>query len=315
MEIDDASKMLPKNQSLLVFWVRNSCLYHNLAMRLLRLHNFSARYEKQNGALVIALLILTFVPGHAWAFAVMPSLNTYNKELAKDALIQVAELKCDGVWFITQNSDFEDSEWRFVFDALKGHQVSEDNPNRDKSYVDYLRIMKKAPDASLCYNETGGLPGGTLLTDEQIQRQYESHGNRPIICLTRSYGGEWKTRTDRCLISPKVGAICMECVKEALLENINDPAGCIKAARRQHKRVYILLHAAGDGWSLEENRKIITNLNNWCPREMADGEVFLVYQNYHGGITAWFGPGGVKEAIQQACRMPNYSAGTKAIGK
>ena len=122
----------------------------------------------------------------------MPSLNTYNKELAKDALIQVAELKCDGVWFITQNSDFDDSEWRFVFDALKGHQVSEDNPNRDKSYVDYLRIMKKAPDASLCYNETGGLPGGTLLTDEQIQSQYESHGNRPIICLTRSYGGEWE---------------------------------------------------------------------------------------------------------------------------
>ena len=106
----------------------------------------------------------------------------------------------------------------------------------------------------------------------------------------------------------------MEYVKEALLGNINDPVGCIKAARKQHKPVYILLHAAGDGWSLEENRKIIANLDKRCPQEMASNEVFLIYQNYNGSIAGWFGTGGVKEAIRQACRMPNYSAVTKVIG-
>lgn len=306
--------MLPKVNHRRLFSVRNTGLCHKLTMGLPRSGNFRAANEKKIRLLLVALLILTFVTGHAWAYGVMPSLNTYNKELAKDALIHVVELKCNGVWFITQNSDFEDSEWRSVFDELKGHQVSEDNPNGNKSYVDYLRIMKKAPDASLCYTETGGLPGGTLLTDEQIQAQYKSHGNCPIICLTRSFGGEWRTQTERCLKNPKVGAICLEYVKEALLENINDPTDCIKVARRQHKRVYILLHAAGDGWSLEENRKIIANLGNWCPLEMASGEVFLVYQNYHRSITGWFGPGGVKEAIRQACKMPNYSPAIESIG-
>jgi hypothetical protein len=170
--------------------------------------------------LMVILMILVLASGQSWAYRVMPSLNTYNKELIKDALARVVELKCNGVWFITQNSDLADSEWQTVFNTLGGHDISEDNPGQNRSYVDYLRIVKKAPACSLCYNETGGLPGGTLLSEKQIQAQYRSHGNHPIICLTR---------------------------------------------------------------------------------------VFLVYQNYHQSTKAWYGPGGVKEAIRQACEMPNYT--------
>ncbi len=249
--------------------------------------------------------------GRAPAFDVLPSLNTYRTATIKDAAMRVIELKSDGVWFITQNSDFNDEEWHALFQSLGGPHISEDNPAGNKSYVDYSRIMGRQPDAALCYNETGGMPGGTQLSNEQIEAQSKSHGNRPvIICLTRSYGGAWKTQTDRCLDNPKVAAICMEYVKKALLENINAPAGCIKAVRRKHKPVYLLLHAAGDGWTLEENKKIIENLNTWCPNEMSSGEVHLVYQNYTPGVAGWFGPGGVKEALQQARRMPNYASRT-----
>lgn len=258
---------------------------------------------------VFAILIpaCTLLSGQALAFTVMPSLNSYKQAAVDDAVNRAAELKSDGVWFITENSDLPDSAWRKIFQSLGRPHISEDNPDGNKSYSDYVRIMVRNPDASFCYNETGGLPGGTQLTDEQIKSQSLTHGNKPLVVLTRSYGGEWQKQTDRCLDNPMVSAICMEYVKEALLNNINAPAECIRAARGKNKPVYILLHAAGDGWTLEENKKIIENLNAWCPAEMAGHDVHLVYQNYGGGIEGWFGPGGVKEAIQQARQMPNYT--------
>ncbi len=189
--------------------------------------------------------------------------------------------------------------------------MSEDNPESSKSYDDYVRIKGAPPEDAMCYNETGGLPGGTLLSDSQIDVQFKSHGNRPIICLTRSYGGPWRTETDRCLKNTKLRGICLEYVKKALLENINAPAEGIRAVLKARKRVYILLHAAGDGWTLEENKKIIENLNAWCPEAMQNENVYLVYQNYSAEAEGWFGPGGVKEAIDQACEMPNYTGRRK----
>lgn len=103
----------------------------------------------------------------------------------------------------------------------------------------------------------------------------------------------------------------MEYVKEALVGNVNAPAECIRAAVRLEKPVYILLHGAGDGWTLEENKVIIKNLNRWCSKEMERSDVYLVYQNYRSDSAGWFGPGGVKEAIDQACAMPNYTGARK----
>ena len=260
--------------------------------------------------LTLTLSLIFGACGQGRAFTVLPSLNTYKKAYIEDAVDRATELKSDGVWFITPNSDLNDAEWRMVFQTLGGPHITEDNPDGNKSFRDYTRIMQGEPDACFCYNETGGLAGGTQLSDAQIEAQSESHGNRPLIALTRSYGGEWRKQTNRCLDHPKVAAICMEYVKKALLENINAPAECIRAARMKNKPVYILLHAAGDGWTLEENKKIIENLNQWCPDEMASGEVHLVYQKYTPGAEGWFGPGGVRDAIQQARQMPNHTPQT-----
>lgn len=254
---------------------------------------------------VAGIVVLTQT--HALGFNVMPSLNCYTKQAAEDAVPRVADLKSDGAWFITQNSNFNAAEWQTIFGMLGGCQVSEDNPTSNKSFTDYARVMGGPPEDSMCYNETGGLPGGTLLSDEQIDAQFQSHGNRPIICLTRSYGGAWRTETDRCLKNPKVRGICMEYVKAALLNDINAPAECIQAILKEKKRVYILLHSAGDGWSLEENKQIIDNLNHWCPEAMQRSDVYLVYQNYQVSTKGWFDPGGVKDVIDQACTMPNYT--------
>jgi len=253
------------------------------------------------------LLACALLTSRAPAFTVMPSLNSYRQAGIEDAVQRTGELKADGVWFITANSDLSDAAWMKVFESLGRPHISEDNPGGNKSFSDYQRITGSNPDASFCYNETGGLPGGTQLTDEQIKTQSRSHGNNPLIVLTRSYGGEWRTQTDRCLDNPQVAAICMEYVKRALLNNISAPAECIRATLKKNKPVYLLLHAAGDGWTLEENKKIIENLSAWCPEEMAGGNVHLVYQYYGSTPEGWFGPGGVKDAIQQARQMPNYT--------
>jgi hypothetical protein len=259
--------------------------------------------------LTIALSALALTTDSAFGYRVMPSLNTYKKSVIPDAVSRVVELKADGVWFITQNMDFTDSQYRTIFNTLGGLQSSEDNPDSDKSFVDYLRITGTLPHDCMCYNETGGLQGGTLLTDTQIGRMYSQHGDRPIICLTRSYGGKWRTETDRCLNNSRVSGICMEYVKEALLENINAPAECIKAVLAKGKRCYLLLHAGrSNGWTDSENEQIIKNLNRWAPAEMKSGQVILVYQNYHGSEADWLADSeSVKSVIIMACSMPNYT--------
>ena len=50
------------------------------------------------------------------------SLNTYKKSVIPEALDQVEKLKSDGVWFITHNMDFEDEEYRHIFEVLGGLQ-------------------------------------------------------------------------------------------------------------------------------------------------------------------------------------------------
>jgi len=257
--------------------------------------------------ITMSIAALLLPPHAAFSFWVMPGLNTYKTTTG--GVSRVGELKTDGAWFITQNSDFTDLQWESIFDALGGIHTSEDNPDQNKSYVDYERIMGAPPFDSMSYNETGGLPGGTLLTDSQIDAMYASHGNRPILGMTRSYGGAWRTETDRVLENPKVEGITMEYVKEALLENINAPAQALNAIRASGKRAYVLLHAgASDGWTDAENIQIINNLNAWAPNAMASDEVVLVYQNYHGTEADWFAAAeSVKSALIKATFMPNYS--------
>ena len=259
--------------------------------------------------ITITVSLTSLIGEKAFAYLTMASLNTYRKVTIPDAVERVAELKSDGVWFITQNMDFTDSEYHAIFTTLGGLQMSEDNPDANKSYTDYVRVMGTPPNGSMCYNETGGLPGGTLLSNTQIDNMYASHGNRPITCLTRSYGGDWRTQTDRCLNNAKVSGICMEYVKEALLENINAPAECINATLAKGERCFLLLHGgASDGWSDAENEQIIENLNSWAPAAMQSNNVVLVYQNYSGGESDWLADSeSVKSAIIQACNMPNYT--------
>jgi hypothetical protein len=179
--------------------------------------------------------------------------------------------------------------------------------------------MGVMPLDSMCYNETGGTPGGTLLTDEQIDQQYASHGNKPIIVLTRAYvPGPWKDEVDRCLANPKVAGVCMEYVKEALLETTpgihNGAPQCIQAILAAGKKCYMLLHGGADGWTDAENATIINKLNAWAPVQMATDDIILVYQNYAietdpaDKTSEWLGDTqSVKSAIRQAKTMLNYT--------
>ena len=108
------------------------------------------------------------------------------------------------------------------------------------------------------------------------------------------------------------GTACARCKENGGDGGCAIPPG-IRAILGQGKPVYLLLHAGGNGWTLDENKHIIENLNKWCPTEMKRDQVYLIYQDYSGHDEAWFGKEGVAAAIHQACSMPNYSGSRKAV--
>ena len=247
------------------------------------------------------------------AFEVMVSLNTYRKAKVTDAVDRVDELYGDGVWFITKNTDFSNNELRDTYDLLGGRQVSEDNPNNTESYDKYLSIMGKKPTASFFYNETGGKPGGTLLSNAQINSKYAHTGNKKIICLTRAYlAGAWKNQTDRCLNNSKVEAIAIEPVRAVFFGFPNGLPRLINACKNKGKRLYIMLHAAPDGWSDADQHHILSELNKWGGAHFETDNIVLVYQNYdqHAGnhTNDWLGDSqSVKSAMRIAMAHPKYS--------
>jgi hypothetical protein len=267
---------------------------------------------------VFFLSISLIVSPKVEAYLVMPSLNTFKSSNITNEQYRVDELHSDGVWFITANSDFSYNQYSNIFSTLGGRHVSEDNPTHSDSFDDYLTAMNAMPHASMCYNETGGTPGGTVLSDAQINQQYQTHGNKPILVMSRAYYGNWKTQVDRVLSNPKVAGVVLEYVKEALLESTdgihNGAPNAIHAIVGAGKKCYLLLHAGQDEWSDLENQKIINKLNSWVPDEMGTDDVILVYQNYATETTPvlktdeWFGESeSVKSAIRQAKTMTNYT--------
>ena len=257
------------------------------------------------------------------AFEVMVSLNTYKKSKVVNAVSRVNEFHADGVWFITKNSDFTDTEWRDMFEQLGGRQISEDNPGKTESYDRYVSMMGASPHESFFYNETGGEAGGTLLSDVQIDAHYAHIGNRPIICLTRAYvSGGWKTEVDRCIANHKVGAICIEPVRGAIMETSpgvhNGIPQLMDAVMAAGKKLFFLVHAAPDGWSDADQAVILSNLNRWNSAALGTDSIILVYQNYdqQGGntTTEWLGSTeSVKSAMVLAMAHSKYT-GSGPVG-
>ena len=143
---------------------------------------------------------------NTFAFQVLVDLNTYRK-YDTNSVSDVQYLKCDGVWAIPQNDSgtFTQAEWGTMQNVLGPWVVSEDNPGGHWDYDYMTQAIGRPPNDAMCYNETGGTPGGTTLTDQQIVEQSATHGGS-VVVLTRAGGGEWITQLDCAFASTQVTA-------------------------------------------------------------------------------------------------------------
>ena len=96
-----------------------------------------------------------------------------------------------------------------------------------KPGAEFKRITGSAPTAAMGYHETGELPGGTLLTDAEIDAQAVACGC-PVIVLTRAFcatdsnlhcvgkptapapADPWVANTTRALANPNVFGVAIE---------------------------------------------------------------------------------------------------------
>jgi autotransporter-associated beta strand protein len=242
-----------------------------------------AASKKQIISWVLALVFWGHFP-NAFAFQVLVDLNTYRKYDA-NSVSDVQYLKCDGVWAIPENDDgtFTQAEWGTMLNLLGPWVVSEDNPEGYRDYDYITQAIGRPPNDAMCYNETGGTPGGTTLTDQQIAEQAATHGGS-VVVLTRAGGGEWMTQLDRAFTSTQVAGGCLESVNPA----VGNAPGFIHECALYGKRAYVILVGGmGTAWVKYQ----IQNMLNVVPGLMASSNVFIVISDYSPDMSRskWYG--------------------------
>ena len=219
-----------------------------------------------------------------FAFQVLVDLNTYRKYDA-NSVSDVQYLKCDGVWAVPQNDGgtFTQGEWGTILNLLGPWAVSEDNPGGHWDYDYMTQAMGRPPNDAMSYNETGGTPGGTTLTDQQIVEQAATHGGS-VVVLTRAGGGEWMTQLDRAFASTQVVGGCLESPDPA----VGNAPGFINDCVLHGKRAYVLLVG---GMGTEWVRYQIQNMLNVVPVLMASPNTFIVISDYSTSRSRskWYG--------------------------
>jgi hypothetical protein len=216
-------------------------------------------------------------------FQVALDLNTYKASYGTD-VATLSKFHSDFLYTITVNSDLTDDEYRTALSVLSPtHWVtSEDNPSKSDSYTRLLAALGKVDD-SVCYNETGSTPGGTLLSDSQIDGNAASHGGT-VTVLTRDYSTrwiQWRQETDRCLANAKVTGVVLETANPY---SDQDAVDLVNATLAKGKRQYFLLPGGDTAYTLSS----INYLLNKAPAAMADSRVHFIIYNY-SKADAWFG--------------------------
>ena len=235
---------------------------------------------------VCCILVLAFWChlSNTFAFQVLVDLNTYRKYDA-NSVSDVQYLKCDGVWAVPENDvgTFTQAEWGTILTLLGPWAVSEDNPGGHWDYDYMTQAMGRPPNDAMCYNETGGTPGGTTLTDQQIIAQAATHGGS-VVVLTRAGGGEWITQLDRAFNSTQVVGGCLESPDPA----VGNAPGFINDCVLHGKRAYVLLVG---GMGTEWVRYQIQNMLNAVPALMASPNTFIVISDYSPSRSRskWYG--------------------------
>ena len=268
----------------------------------------------------------------ASGYEVVLSTNSLRLARVPGAMDRIGELAADGAWFIPGNSDLRPDQWRPLLARLHGTHYTEDvlkHPDGSDATGtrDFYRQASegKSPAMAMVYNEHPG-EGNTVLDPDEIEEAFRRYGNRPLVVLTRAYVGPWQTEVDRALRNPKVGGVCIEPTRGAILEEHGPgihngvPSG-IQAVLRAGKKVFLLMHTgadtATDPWDDSHHVGVLKQLEKWLTvEEMRSRNLVLVYQFYDidkrfegtGTTEKWFGEhDSVRSAIRIAKSHRHYT--------
>ena len=130
-------------------------------------------------ASVMAFLVALLAATGARGFTLVIDSNTMTPADLTHA--STGALRADGSYTIFVNThNASDALWRSYMQGVGGAlRFTEDNPGSYASCAEFKHITGSAPTAAMGYHETGGLPGGTLLRQPQVDFVF---GGDTFVC-------------------------------------------------------------------------------------------------------------------------------------
>ena len=231
----------------------------------------------------------------------------------------LVRLRGDGIFGVL-GGQIPDAKLRNVMAVLgNAWTVTEDmHPKTD--FYDlakrrYAKTGAAAVNGVFSYNETGGAPGGTVLTDDQIGALAAKLGpdRDRIVVLTRAYTDDWKPAVDRALRNPRVAGVCLETVSDQPPAHMDGARvkALIQAILAQKKQFYLLAPRNKNPVSYAESLKgYLTRLHE-SGVDLSDDNIVLIAADYdHGNVAGGFYAAGNRpgDSVESAVALYNHVA-------
>ncbi len=230
-------------------------------------------------------------PGTSGAVRVLLDASQFTGPFDDASLYR---LRCDGVFGVV-DFPLPAAKFQRAVSILRsggpGWAVTEDMLPKTEWYATVKRRYARAGlggiHGAMFYNETGGAPGGTVLSDAQIDGLAAKLGpdRDRIVVLTRSYDADWKPAVDRALANPRVRGVCLETIANqppSHMDNIQVKA-LIDACLAKKKQFYFLSPKSKSSTPYAEVLRGYMARLVESGADLSHDDIFLVAANYDDG--------------------------------
>ncbi len=152
----------------------------------------------------------------------------------------------------------------------------------------------RRPTAAFSYHETGGTPGGTVLTNAEINSIKSSIGSSSVVVLTRGYtDSRWSGPVNTALANPNCSGVTFEIAPYYTNGNNDDIKTCIDHCVSVGKNCYLLFantESSGGNYYQQLQGEFQSLLERGT--KLYDSHVILAIGNYAAQSAPWLGSEG-----------------------
>ncbi len=152
----------------------------------------------------------------------------------------------------------------------------------------------RRPTAAFSYHETGGTPGGTVLTSAEINTIKASIGTSSVVVLTRGYlSSSWSTPVNAALANANCSGVTFEIAPYYGNGNNGDIKACIDYCVSVGKNCYLLFantQTSGGNYYQQLQGEFRDLLERGA--KLYDNHVILAIGNYAAQSAPWLGSEG-----------------------